>query len=121
MFTTSAAFINFAGQLWKLSSSGKLINKLTDWEFSNTTFTLPKIGTTGAFEIKDIVLTVNNQTYEIEFEARVDGHVNNYWQWKMSSPDANGWSLITNQESNLLLTNKLRGRTPALIVEEKGV
>ena len=43
------------------------------------------------------------------------------WQWKVEPANNEGWSKITDVESGMFLTSRLKGRTSKLTLENEGM
>ncbi len=117
----------FLAQQWKLTSEGKLINKLRNWAYRSKESTYiakdSKIGPIIITKKRDKkFLTLNSTSGEVVYEKRFERGKRLPQRWKIGYPDTYGWRHITHPQSGgLYLTVTLLGTRNILTVENKGM
>ena len=117
----------FLAQQWKLTSEGKLINKLRSWAHRSKESTYiakdSKVGPIIITKKRDKkFLTLNSTSGEVEYENRFERGKRLPQRWKIGYPDTNGWRHITHPQSGgLYLTVTFQGTRNILTVENKGM
>ena len=117
----------FLAQQWKLTSEGKLINKLRSWAHRSKESTyIAKDSKVGPIIITKKIdkkfLTLNSTSGEVVYENRFERGKRLPQRWRIGYPDADGWRNITHPQSGgLYLTVTFQGSRNILTVKSKGM